>query len=323
MKKIFLFNTLILTPLFLFSQNNIQQNIIKTSGEGKSNIIELEGAFPVKELKKEYNYEKEILLNYHLLRQKISFNTIDGEQRLFVVAKKEEPKNDISSKSEITLVSIKGYCIVEETIDIGKQPMAANLNCNTNIGPIKFFGNYVPHNSLETLFVTGLHIEKNNKKYKIENAKILNENRTSYNIATYVNNRKLEKVALEAAGNTALAVKEGANDYLDQLEASKVSQEASGANAVSNGLNTVVNQPVVTTNTEKPDAEDYIVKGAIDIVTGTLKAVTDIYKSDLPYLYQIVDGSKLYIDLYVNPNEMVLDNTTENNINKTNYNKKN
>lgn len=199
--------------------------------------------------------------------------------------------------------------------------MSANLICTTNIGSIKFFGNYVPHNQLETLFVTGLHIEKNNKKYKIENAKILNESRSSYNVATYVNNRKLEKLTLEATGNTAIAIKNGSNDYLEQLEASKVTQEATSGDSstVNSGSGTVVTQPVVTTNTEKPEAKDYIVKGAIDIITGTVKAFTDVYKADLPYLYQIVKGSKLYIDLYVNPNEMSLDNTTENNVNIKNY----
>lgn len=323
MKKLLLTSSLILLPLLLSAKsNNIQDNIIKTSGDGKSNVTELNGAFPVKEKEKKYSYEKELLLNYYIKRQNIKFPAQEGEQRVFIAKKeKKEDSNSEMDNPKDKLISVKGYCIVENTIDIGKQPMSANLNCNTNIGPIKFFGNYVPHNVMETLFVTGLHIEKNNRKYRIENAKILNESRSSYNVATYVNNRKLEKVALESTSNASVAVQEGANDYLEQLEESKVQQEASnGETTIDNtGSGSVITQPVVTTNTEEPDAKDYIVKGAIDIITGTVKAVADVYKSDLPYLYQIVEGSKLYIDLYVNSTEMALDNTTENNINNKNY----
>lgn len=322
MIKLLLTSTLVLLPTIISANTDMQNNIIKTSGNGKSNVIELDGAFPQKQKEEKYSYEKEILLNYYLQRQGVRFKVSEGEKRTFITEKKKEDNNDNNNEEEKNnLVSVKGYCIVEETVDIGKQPMSANLNCNTNIGPIKFFGNYVPHNPMETLFVTGLHIEKNNRKYKIENAKILNESRSSYNVATYVNNRKLEKVALESTANSAMAVREGANDYLEQLEQSKVVEEASvGESTIDNtGSGTVIAQPVVTKNTKEPEIEDYLVKGAIDIITGTVKAVADVYKSDLPYLYQIVGGSKLYVDLYVNPKEMALDNTTENNINNKNY----
>jgi len=320
MKNILL-KTLLITPVLLFS-NNMQDNIIKTSGNGSSNVIELDGAFPIKKEENLYNYEKEILLNYYLSRQNVSFKKQDSVAKNFVVLKekKEELSEDTNTDNK-KLVSVKGYCIIEDTVDIGKQPMSANLNCNTNIGPIKFFGNYVPHNKMETLFVTGLHIEKNGRKYKIENAKILNENRSSYNVATYVNNRKLDKLGYETLGNTAAAAQSGANDYLDQLEESKKVETASiGQNSIDNtGSGTVIAQPVVTKNVAKPDAEDYLIKGAIDLVAGTIKSFSNIYKADLPYLYQVVDGSKLYIDLYVNSNEMKLDNTTDNNINNKNY----
>lgn len=323
MKQILLISSLVLLPNILNAKGNyIQDNIIKTSGDGKSNVVELDGAFPQRKEEKVYSYEKEILLNYYVKRQNARFTALEGEKRELVLKKEKDSNLDDQTKSpEVNLVSVKGYCIVEDTVDIGKQPMAANLNCNTNIGPIKFFGNYVPHNVMETLFVTGLHIEKYDKKYKIENAKILNENRSSYNIATYVNNRKLEKIALESTSNTATSVKEGANDYLEQLEQSKVIEEASiGQSSIDNsGDGTVIAQPVVTKNTQPPEVRDYVIKGAIDIVTGTVKAVADMYKSDLPYLYQIVAGSKIYIDLYVNPTEMSFDNTTENNINNKNY----
>ncbi|RXI43421.1 hypothetical protein CRU99_07760 [Malaciobacter mytili] len=320
MKKLILILFLIFTTSLLASSNNMQKNIIDTSGGGKSNVSELDGEF-TSSAKKEKDYTKEILLNYMLFRENINFSAIDSIKKPMVVVKSKEDIIDENKNKNIKLVSVRGYCIVEETVDIGKQPMSANLNCNTNIGAIKFFGNYVPHNKLETLFVTGLHIEKNTKKYKIENAKILNESRTSYNVATYVNSNKLEKSALKGISDATTTIESGANDYLKQLEASKKVQEAStGQSVVDNsGSGTVITQPVVTENTQPPEVKDYLVKGAIEIVARSIRNIADIVKEDLPYYYQIVAGSKLYVDLYVNPNEMSLDSTINNNINDKNY----
>lgn len=319
MKKIII--PIALSVASLCASNTIQNNIIDTSGDGKSNVNVIDGKFH--NLKKEEkDYTKEILLNYVLQREPIAFKTIESSKAEFVAVVEKPKDSELGKQDETTkLVSVRGYCLVEETVDVGKQPMSSNLNCNTNIGAIKFFGNYVPYNELESLFVTALHIEKNGKKYKVENAKILNESRSSYNVATYVNNRKLERIALESTGRASDTIRTGANDYLDQLEASKQEQVASnGTGTIDNsGSGTVITQPVVTTNTQPPEAQDYIVKGAIDIVAGTVKAITDVYKADLPYLYQIVGESKIYVDLYVNPNEMSLDTTIDNNINNKNY----
>lgn len=330
MKKI------ILLPIILsvtaFCANDIQDNIINTSGDGKSNVNIIDGQFHSMK-KEEKDYTKEVLLNYILQRESLAFKTVDSSQAGFVVIKDTKPK-EVTKEDETTkLVSVVGYCLIDATVDIGKQPMSSSFDCNTNIGAVKLFGNFVPYHELESLFVTALHIEKNAKKYKVENAKILNEDRTSYNIATYVNNRKIEKIALESTSQAASHVQQGANDYMDQLEASRVNQAVymGDGSSYSNGQynppqyggngNMIMNSGggLQATNVDEPVASDYIIKGAVDIVTGTIKTIADIYKADLPYLYQVVGKSKIYIDLYVNPKEMSLDSTIDNNVNNTNY----
>ena len=40
-------------------------------------------------------------------------------------------------------------------------------------------------------------------------------------------------------------------------------------------------------------------KAAIDITAGIVKNTAEIFKKDLPYLYEIVGGSRIYIDLVI------------------------
>lgn len=58
--------------------------------------------------------------------------------------------------------------------------------------------------------------------------------------------------------------------------------------------------PVQTTNTEKPDPLDYLVTAGVNIVSSTIKSTAEIFKKDLPYLYQVVAKTKIWIDLQVN-----------------------
>ncbi|EPM8362046.1 hypothetical protein ACTSAC_001838, partial [Campylobacter jejuni] len=59
-------------------------------------------------------------------------------------------------------------------------------------------------------------------------------------------------------------------------------------------------QAVQNTNTQTPDPLDYLVKGAINVGASAVKAFADLAKEDLPYLYQIVPKTKIWIDLKVN-----------------------
>ena len=306
-KKAFLFLCLVVSFSFAVSVDDQRKNIIETASHGELIISEHDGIAQDRRRKK-YQYEDEVILNWYLFNSMTSLGESKGEKVNMIALQEESTSIDKQEENGIETVPVRGFCVVREELNIGLQPMSVSSICNTNIGPIEFFGNLVPKNELETLFITGLYVLKDGKKYFIENGSILNESKSSYNIATYVNNRKLSQLALTATGNTAVKIQEGANDYLEQVEASKVQQTASSDNTSieNNGSGTIISPtPAVTTNTEKPDAADYVVKGVIDLVTETAKAAADLYKQDLPYLYQVVKGSKFYIDVNVNtmPNE--------------------
>ena len=69
---------------------------------------------------------------------------------------------------------------------------------------------------------------------------------------------------------------------------------------VTDGAGNAYMQPIQTTNTEKPDPLDYLIDAGINVLASTVKTTADIFKADLPYLYQIAGKSKIWIDLKVN-----------------------
>jgi hypothetical protein len=56
---------------------------------------------------------------------------------------------------------------------------------------------------------------------------------------------------------------------------------------------------VQTNSVEKPQASDYFITAGINVVSSIIKTTAEIMKADLPYLYEIKGGSKVYIDLQV------------------------
>lgn len=256
------------------------------------------------------DYKREVIFNFIVSRaNNAKFNTVKGEKTLEIKdIEAISPKEETQQPKE-KLANIKGYCFTETDINVGFQPMGANLKCNTNYGTLTFFGNYVPNNELYTLFITGLFVEKGDYKYPIVSGKILNKSKNSYNVATYVNSNKIEKAWLQAGANTADVVKAGANDYMKQLEQSR-KKETGGATTVS--ASGAISQEPVITNYEKPNLAEYVIKGGVDVITTVTKEIAQAIKEETPFAYKVVKDTQFYIDIWVKTTPMESDITLDN-----------
>jgi len=204
--------------------------------------------------------------------------------------------NESNNNLNNATVVVRGYCINSADVYVNKQPASLAMNCNTNIGFIEIFGNLQPVNEAAALIFQPTHIDFSGYRYKIQSFTTTNEARTSYNVATYVNDRKLAEIGYSTVIVANDEIGRSTSEYLKQLQESK-RRESVEYVSVNNGNNNV--QPVQTTNTEKPNAMDYIVTGGINIITSTIKTAAEIFRKDLPYLYDIVGGSRIYVDLVV------------------------
>ncbi|EPB0943205.1 hypothetical protein ACRBA7_001287 [Campylobacter upsaliensis] len=299
----FLFLVL-LSSLTLAHANKEAQNIIDSASEGRR-VVEEKALSPIDINKdKEKLFYSETILNWHYVLQKENPRGAETiaktEANLFVKNLKEENLNKDNNLTQAEeQVAVKGYCFIREEINVGKQPSSLRLECSTNVGSIVMFANLVNLNEKASLIVDPKYIEKSGVRFEVKSSIVTNEEKTSYNIATYVNDRMLAKVGYGALSVGSDEVKNASNEYLKALEESKKKQEVNYVN-VPDGQGGMYPQAVQNTNTEKPDPLDYLVKGAINVGASAVKAFADLAKEDLPYLYQIVPKTKIWIDLKVN-----------------------
>jgi hypothetical protein len=230
---------------------------------------------------------------------KLKTDTKNKNSLITEVKKEEVKKSQNTEKAEVVTVAVNGYCTIRNNIQMGKQPSSAYVTCNTNVGSLRVFGNLVPRNDLATLFFDPIYVEKNKKRYKVEQGSITtNEARTSYNVATYVNDRKLSEIGLGSTIAATNIIQTNSHAYLQAIEESN---KSSSVDYVDSGDDVIA---VQSTTTKSPEAKDYIVKAGIDILAGVVKTTAEVFKKDLPYLYQVAKNSKIYIDLNVNKNQM-------------------
>ncbi|MBR8466477.1 hypothetical protein KDE13_09035 [Campylobacter sp. faydin G-140] len=288
---------LILLPFTLFA-NLEDQNIIRGSAYGENVVQERKSDSGYNYQTREF-FQREALYNFYLWNR--ANNNVEVETRqaslINIVDTNSSSNIPQTIASEDSNATVFGFCLIRDDINVGYQPSGGKFICNTNIGQLEIFGNLTPVNKAYTLIYDPAYIEFKNWRYKVISSRVLNEARTSYNIATFVNDRKLATIALESTSQTADVFKTQSSEYLQEVKDSRKNETVEYVQVGSGGSSYVA--PVQSKNTEEPKASDYIIKGAIDIVSGIVKTTADVLKKDLPFLYEVKGGSKIYIDLII------------------------
>lgn len=300
--KIFII-TLFLVPLCLFA--NISQNIINSAANGKQVTKDVEQetiASPTKEVVKTNTYTNEVILTYLYAFESATPKTTVASITNGMVYKfpdqnlTDKNSNDKNASNE---VHVTGFCVIDANIKQGKQPGALMTYCQSNFGQIQMFANLIGVNEKESLVVDPVYIEfaKSGNRYNVVKSSVTNEARTSYNVATWVNNRALEKVKYEVMDKSAGGIKTVSNEYLRALEESKKSTTTLLA---ADNTYTSSAALLAAQKTEKPDASTYLAKAAIDVGAAAVQGIASVLKDDLPYFYEVSKGTRIYIDLTVN-----------------------
>lgn len=279
------------------------ENIIQSASEGRKVVTSKKAEVNERSENRQF-FRDEVILNWYYSFQKdnpraTEVKGITAPNSLIqnVAVNDNNSGSGGSGNANNKTVVIKGYCFIREDINIDKQPASLRTECQTNYGAITLFGNLVKVNERATLALDVRYIEKNGYRFDVAESIVTNEDKTSYNIATYVNDRKLSELGWSTVEVATDEVKDYTNQYLQALKESNTKQEVVYTSSNS-GTNSYVT-PTTVTNTQKPDPLDYLISAGINIGASTLKAFASIFKSDLPYLYQIVGKSKIWIDLKV------------------------
>lgn len=278
-----------------YCHSNEAQNIIDASGYGKSSVTE--SSLGNLRDDEKHDYTQEIIHNFYMNAQQTNLRkeamaTKKNDMLEVIVSKDSQNSKDKKDDKEPT-TTIKGYCLIKSDVHIGKQPASLGIECETNIGYITLFANLRPVNKISTLFVDPVYIEFKKYRYLVKSSFVTNEARTSYNIATYVNERKVAEIAYSTTSVGADEVKTASNQYLTAYEQSRYSQQTS---IIGGGL---TQYPITTFQYQEPDPLLYLAKAGVNLVSSAIKNTADILKKDLPYLYEIKGGSKIFVDMQV------------------------
>lgn len=248
--------------------------------------------------KNESLFYNETLLNWTRMAKNANprGKEIAAAKGTFVVAAKVDTNSSNSTTNKgMDTVVVKGYCYITENIEVGKQPGALRTECQTNVGAITMFANLVNVNQQSSLIVDPKYIERKGVRYDVKSSIVTNENKTSYNVATFVNDTKIAQVGWTALGAGADEIKTASNEYLQAIQDSKETEQVIPiADSQGNTTTTTV------TNTDPPDPLNYLTKAVIHLSASALRQTADLYKADLPYLYYIAAETKIWIDLKVN-----------------------
>ncbi|MCX2683543.1 hypothetical protein OQH60_06650 [Campylobacter sp. MIT 21-1685] len=279
----FIANLLFFTSLAFASNENVSNNIIDSASEGRKVIEEQElSPAQINKNKEEEKYRRAVILNWILAYEKKNERgeefTGTKVKDTFVQNIKTESKNNGNNATETKkLVAVKGFCFIMNEINAGIQPTSIRIPCQTNRGSIILMANLIAVNEKLSLMADPKYIERNTIRFKVQSAIVLNEEKTSYNLATFVNDRKIEQMSWDSLASSSQELKNSTNEYLKALQESKKKQEVNYITA-SDGIN---------------------------IVADIVKSTAEVFRKDLPYLYQIVPKTKIWIDLEVE-NEGIL-----------------
>ncbi|MDR0467248.1 MAG: hypothetical protein LBG67_00140 [Campylobacteraceae bacterium] len=295
MRKYIVLFLLLFTVVFAQESDDIVDNIIEGSAGGDK-IVSSQKMTQNVDVEPDYYYRREAIfsLNRLLAERERTGRMAEMATLVKVVAPPNVTiGNESNTNANNATVIVRGYCVNAADVYINKQPATLSMNCNTNIGFIEIFGNLQPVNEAAALIFQPTHIDFSGYRYKIQSFTTTNEARTSYNVATYVNDRKLAEIGYSTVIVANDEIGRSTSEYLKQLQESKKRENVEYVAVNSDVV------PVTTTNTDKPNAMDYLITGGINIITSTIKTAAEVFRKDLPYLYEILGGSRIYVDLVV------------------------
>jgi hypothetical protein len=281
------------------ANDDIDQNIITTAAQGERIVTEtsIAGYDPNENNE---TFRREAIYGWIILNDSKRINGMTPAQsKLVNVVNVNEVPNNTSNTTANQTIIVTGFCLIRDDIFIAKQRGALKVDCQTNIGGVAMFANLVSIDDENSLVVDPVYVEHRGGRYSIENSIVTNEARTSYNVATYVNDRKLAEIGWSTLGVSSEEVKVASSQYLKELEESRRNESLAYADVPIGNGSTSYTQAVELTNVERPRASDYIIGAGINIIASAVKSTAEIFKEDLPYLYEIVGGTKIYVDMRV------------------------
>ena len=189
-------------------------------------------------------------------------------------------ENNASDKAPIIFAG--GYCMIEETLSISKFNEYGKLDCLLDFGGGQYkraevFSSFYPDYKREMVIAIPMYMTFEDDSRASFSGIVLKANKTSMNMAGWVDNRRIQKMLGEGLLMTNDIIYNYANGYMNALIQSKRREEliypdghndANGTNGrIYNGYGGYNAYPRTVTNIAPPEAKDYIISAGMVILS--------------------------------------------------------
>jgi len=262
------YDSVIWTDIYRKTTHNVP--LVQEYSNGKNLPTML--ATPVDDLNKKYEIEKNKLL-----------------------AKQAKQK---ANKDKVLSYFAGGYCIIPQSIQLSKGREFTKLNCSMNFGkgnyrPALIFAALYPDYVKEEVYAIPLYAELPSGNRATLNGIVLNDAKTSANVADWVDNARLRKLIAEGALATNDIAYKYVNGYLEAKQQSRTKTEIHYIQT-QNGNNTV-STPVQTQTVLPPKLSDYLIGAGVELLSKlfAIKGKDYLYSSNPLF---IVNPKKVYVE---------------------------
>lgn len=189
-------------------------------------------------------------------------------------------ENNASDKAPIIFAG--GYCMIEETLSISKFNEYGKLDCLLDFGGGQYkraevFSSFYPDYKREMVIAIPMYMTFEDDSRASFSGIVLKANKTSMNMAGWVDNRRIQKMLGEGLLMTNDIIYNYANGYMNALIQSRRRQELiypDGYNDVNGTNGGIYNEygrynayPRTVTNIAPPEAKDYIISAGMVILS--------------------------------------------------------
>lgn len=205
----------------------------------------------------------------------------------------------VAKAKEIPSYFVGGYCTFEKTLKISKFSKYGKLDCMLNFGNnqykrVEVFASFYPDYKREMVMALPLYISFENQNRALFSGIILKEDKSSVNLAGWVNNQRIRKMLDEGlllANDTIYNYTIG---YMSAVKASEEDTRIDYIPSTGPDGNTIVT-PVITKKTAPPEIKNYITAAAVDLFTGLFSIIGRDDLSRVEPLFAVYP-QKVYIE---------------------------
>ena len=211
------------------------------------------------------------------------------------LAKDNQVAKDVETEE---IYNLTGYCTIINDIEIERLQQYSAMQCEFEdnefaLDNSTLFASFVPVYDKLALIGRPIYLKQGNRKLPIENGIILTIDQTNLNLATFINDKKIQNFVAETIVKADEIAYTNSMDYLEQKKNSAVTEDMSVMQSAG-GVATVK-----TINTAPIDSSTYITLAGIQLASSVVGALGKLYIDSNYPMYKIVKYTQFYVDFNI------------------------